>query len=68
MLAAAGDPVTRLVRPLAWGLTAALVGTIAANAFYLTMPFFYYFVLVMLAVAVPTVFARPLAAPAPATP
>jgi O-Antigen ligase len=58
VLAGAGDPLTRLVRPLAWGLTAALVGTIAANSFYLTMPFFYYFVLVMLAVAVPTVFAR----------
>jgi O-antigen ligase len=58
-LAAAGDPLSRLVRPLAWGLTAALVATLAANSFYLTMPFFYYFVLVMLAVAVPTVFARP---------
>jgi O-antigen ligase len=66
VLAGAGDPLTRLVRPLAWGLTAALVGTIAANSFYLTMPFFYYFVLVMLAVAVPTVFARGTAAAAKA--
>ncbi len=31
------------VRPLAWGLTAALVGTIAANAFYLTMSFYYFY-------------------------
>jgi hypothetical protein len=45
------------------------VATLAANSFYLTMPFFYYFVLVMLAVAVPTVFARPpIAAVAPARP
>ncbi|HYX88281.1 MAG TPA: O-antigen ligase family protein [Gaiellaceae bacterium] len=61
-LGAAGDPLTRLVRPLGWGLTAALAATIAANSFYLTMPFFYFFVLVMLAVALPTVFARPVAA------
>ena len=36
-LAAAGDPIAARVRPVAWGLTAALVGTIASNAFYLTM-------------------------------
>ena len=47
------------VRPLAWGLTAALVGTIAANAFYLTMSFYYFFVFAMLALAAPVVFARP---------
>src|SRR2546429_1894821 len=37
LLAAARDPVAARVRPLAWGLTAALVGTMAANIFYLTM-------------------------------
>ena len=66
VLVAAGDPLTRLVRPLVWGMTAALVATIAANSFYLTMPFFYFFVLVMLAVALPSVFARPAALPATA--
>ena len=33
----AGDPLAARVRPLAWGLTAALAGTMAANVFYLTM-------------------------------
>jgi len=46
------------IRPLAWGLTAALVGTIAANAFYLTMSFYYFFAFAMLALAAPIVFAR----------
>jgi len=49
------------IRPLAWGLTAALVGTIAANAFYLTMSFYYFFAFAMLALAAPIVFARRLA-------
>ena len=49
------------IRPLAWGMTAALVGTIAANAFYLTMSFYYFFAFVMLALAAPIVFARRLA-------
>ena len=31
------------MRPLAWGLTAALAGTMAANAFYLTMQFYYFY-------------------------
>ena len=44
--------------PLAWGMTAALVGTIAANAFYLTMSFYYFFAFAMLALAAPIVFAR----------
>ena len=48
------------IRPLAWGMTAALVGTIAANAFYLTMSFYYFFAFAMLALAAPTVFARRL--------
>src|SRR5205814_10389059 len=39
-LAAAGDPAAARLRPLAWGLTAALAGTLAANFFYLTMTFY----------------------------
>ena len=49
------------IRPLAWGMTAALVGTIASNAFYLTMSFYYFFAFAMLALAAPVVFARRLA-------
>ena len=41
---AAGDPLAARVRPLAWGLTAALLGTMAANVFYLTMSFYYFYV------------------------
>ena len=41
-------------------MTAALVGTIAANAFYLTMSFYYFFAFAMLALAAPIVFARRL--------
>ena len=59
-LAAAGDPVAARVRPVAWGLTAALVGTIAANAFYLTMQFYYFYALALLVLATPIVFARRL--------
>ena len=59
-LAAAGDPIAARVRPVAWGLTAALVGTIAANAFYLTMQFYYFYAFAALALAVPLVF-RPRA-------
>jgi hypothetical protein len=55
-LAAAGDAVAARVRPLAWGLTAALVGTLAANAFYLTMSFYYFFVVALLCIALPAVF------------
>ena len=57
-LAAAGDPAAARVRPLAWGLTAALAGTLAANFFYLTMTFYYFYVLAMLCLAVPLVFGR----------
>jgi O-antigen ligase len=60
-LAAAGDGVAARVRPLAWGLTAALAGTIASNAFYLTMQFYYFFALALLVLAAPVVFARRLA-------
>jgi O-antigen ligase len=59
-LAAAGDPVAARVRPLAWGLTAALVGTIASNAFYLTMQFYYFYALALFALATPIVFGRRL--------
>jgi O-antigen ligase len=57
-LAAARDPLAARVRPLAWGLTAALVGTMAANAFYLTMTFFYFYAFVLLVLAAPVVFGR----------
>jgi len=61
-LAVAGDPIAARVRPLAWGLTAALVGTIASNAFYLTMQFYYFYALALLALATPIVFGRRLTA------
>jgi O-antigen ligase len=57
-LAAARDPLAARVRPLAWGLTAALVGTMAANAFYLTMQFYYFYAFAQLALTVPIVFGR----------
>jgi O-Antigen ligase len=57
-LAAAGDPLAARLRPLAWGMTAALVGTMAANVFYLTMSFLYFYVFVMLLLAAPAVFSR----------
>jgi hypothetical protein len=45
-----------LPRALAYGLTAALTGTIAANFFYLTMSFYYFYAFVALALALPVVF------------
>ena len=45
------------MRPLAWGCTAALAGTLASNAFYLTMQFYYFYAFVALALAIPVVFA-----------
>src|SRR5919198_710301 len=48
------------VRPLAWGMTAALLGTMAANAFYLTMQFYYFYAFAVLLLALPVVFARRL--------
>ena len=57
-LSAARDPLAARVRPLAWGMTAALVGTMAANVFYLTMSFFYFYVFAMLVLVTPTVFSR----------
>ena len=56
-LAAARDPLAARVRPLAWGCTAALAGTLAANVFYLTMQFYYFYAFVALSLAVPVVFA-----------
>ena len=57
-MAAAGDPASARLRPLAWGMTAALVATLVANLFYLTMIFYYFYVFAALAVALPVVFAR----------
>ena len=57
-LTAARDPLAARVRPLAWGLTAALVGTMAANIFYLTMSFYYFYAFAALALALPLVFRR----------
>jgi O-antigen ligase len=48
----------RPVRALAWGMTAALTGTIASNFFYLTMTFYYFYAFIALSVALPVVFAR----------
>ena len=59
MLAAAGDPLSARVRPLAWGMTAALTATLVANLFYLTMTFYYFYVFAVLAAALPVVFGRP---------
>jgi O-antigen ligase len=47
------------LRPLAWGLTGALLGTMASNAFYLTMQFYYFYAFAVLVLALPLVFARP---------
>ncbi|HVN59785.1 MAG TPA: hypothetical protein VMT59_00885, partial [Gaiellaceae bacterium] len=57
-MTAARDPLAARVRPLAWGFTAALVGTMAANIFYLTMSFYYFYAFVALALALPLVFRR----------
>jgi O-antigen ligase len=58
MLAAARDPIALRVRPLAWGMTAALAGTMAANFFYLTMQFYYFYFFALLVLALPLVFSR----------
>jgi hypothetical protein len=62
-LAASRDPLSARVRPLAWGMTAALVATMASNIFYLTMTFYYFYVFIVLAVAIPVVFGRRERAP-----
>jgi len=56
--AAEGIALASRVRPLAWGMTAALAGTMAANFFYLTMQFYYFYAFAVLALALPIVFAR----------
>jgi O-antigen ligase len=61
-LAMAGHPLAARVRPLAWGLTAALAGTLAANFFYLTMSFYYFFAFAILVATAPVVFAGRLRA------
>ena len=57
-LSLVGDPLAARVRPLAWGLTAALLATMLSNVFYLTMQFYYFFALVALIVAAPVVLGR----------
>jgi O-Antigen ligase len=57
-LAAARDPLAARVRPLAWGCTAALAGTLASNVFYLTMQFYYFYAFVAISLAVPAVFSQ----------
>ncbi len=57
-LAAAGDPASARLRPLAWGMTAGLVATLVANLFYLTMTFYYFYVFATLALALPVAFGR----------
>ena len=59
-LAALRDPEAARVRPLAWGLTAALAGTLAANVFYLTMQFYYFYAMLAFVLALPVVFGRRL--------
>jgi hypothetical protein len=59
-LAAQGDVAAARVIPLAWGMAAALAGTLAANLFYLTMSFYYVYVFAALALALPVVFGRAL--------
>ena len=59
-LAVARDPRAARVRPLAWGLTAALAGTLAANVFYLTMIFYYFYAFAILALTASVVFRRRL--------
>jgi hypothetical protein len=63
-LAAAGDPAAVRVTPLAWGMTAALLGTLLSNVFYLTMSFYYFYVFVALLLALPIVFGPRLEATA----
>ena len=59
-LAAAGDPLAARIRPLGWGLTAAIVSTMVSNIFYLTMSFYYFYVLALLAIAAPAALAHHL--------
>jgi O-antigen ligase len=56
-LAAEGVAAAARIRPLAWGMTAALAGTMAANLFYLTMQFYYFYAFAVLVLALPLAFA-----------
>jgi len=58
LLDARGDEEGARVRPLAWGMTAALAGTMAANFFYLTMQFYYFYAFLALVLALPLVFSE----------
>jgi succinate dehydrogenase hydrophobic anchor subunit len=60
------NPLAARVRPLAWGLTAALAGTMAANLFYLTMQFYYFYVFAALCLAAPSVFSARIGRKTPA--
>ncbi|MDX6510334.1 MAG: O-Antigen ligase [Gaiellaceae bacterium] len=60
------DPLAARVRPLAWGLTAALAATMAANLFYLTMEFYYFYVFAALCLAAPSVFSARMGRKTPA--
>jgi O-antigen ligase len=62
-----GDSEGSRVRPLAYGMTAALVGTIAANFFYLTMQFYYFYAFLAFALALPAVFAGRARSPSTGT-
>jgi len=57
-LAGEGVAAAARIRPLAWGMTAALAGTMAANLFYLTMQFYYFYAFAVLVLALPLAFAR----------
>ena len=57
-LVAAGDTAAVQLHSLAWGITAAVVGTLVANVFYLTMQMYYFTGLVVLALTVPLLLAR----------
>jgi O-antigen ligase len=61
-LARQGDRAASRVIPLAWGMIAALAGTLASNLFYLTMSFYYVYVFAVLCLALPVVFGRGLRA------
>jgi hypothetical protein len=56
-LARAGDADAERAGPLADGLLAALVGTMAANIFYLTMQFYYFYALVLVIVTAAELYA-----------
>jgi O-antigen ligase len=60
LLAGRQDVAAARVTPLAWGMTAALAGTLAGNVFYLTMSFYYFYVFAALVLALPVVFGRGL--------